>query len=308
MSKLLYAGIRRYLKSIIFWLAVIATAAIAVDFGYWTRNKYIDDVYFLAEFIVLAILFTWLVGREFDEGVFRNKMICGHTKGTIFFSELILSEINCIFLFLIFSGIFVAFNGYIFSNIPANVLIRIFIGCLLSNMAFTAIFVTISCLIPHRAIIAVINILLIFGITFVSNDIDYSLSNEKYNIVYDTETKETVDEYGEYIEEEIEIPGTERKVINPNYVDGWKRSVLKVAYRIMPISYIEDSVMRTYNCFGYNDEYRNNGLTYEDDPNTKFSITREDNKALSVDLVYMPILTLVITAAGYALFRRRDFK
>ena len=54
MSKLLYSGIRRYLKSIIFWLAVIATAAIAVDFGYWTRNNYIDDVYFLAEFIVKA--------------------------------------------------------------------------------------------------------------------------------------------------------------------------------------------------------------------------------------------------------------
>ena len=308
MSKLLYAGIRRYLKSIIFWLAVIATAAIAVYCGNWSRNYYIDDFYFLIEFFAIAILITWLVGREFDEGIFRNKMICGHTKGTIFLSELILGEINCIFLFLIFSGIFAAFNSYVFSNIPASVLIRIFLGCLLSNMALTAIFVTISCIIPHRAIIAIINILLIFGIAFLTTSIDSSLVNEKYDIEYDYETKVTIDEYGNESTEFVEIPGTERKVKNPNYVGGWKRSVLKTAYHITPYSYIYDSLERISNCFSYNNAYRDNGLTYEEDPDTKFSITKADNKALSVDLVYMPILIVIITAAGYALFRRRDFK
>lgn len=311
MSKLLYAGIRRYLKSIIFWLAVIATAATAVLCGNWARNCYIDDVYFLAEFIVMAILFTWLVGCEFDEGAFRNKIICGHKKGTIFLSELILGEINCIFLFLIFSGIFVAFNGYIFSNIPASVLIRIFFGFLLSNMAFTAIFVTISCIIPHRAIIAIINILLVIVLYLSSDMINGMLDMPKYwtesNYDYEIETDENGNEYIE----ETEIPGTEKKAINLDYIDGWKRSVLNVTYPIIPVTYIIESIELTYDCFGYNDiEYDENDkeLSYENNPNKKFTITKEDNKSLSLNLIDMPLVTLAVCAIGYSLFRRRNFK
>jgi len=53
MSKLLHAGIRRYTKSLVFWLSVVSTIIIAIWCGYDAREASIDDVYIIAELTVL---------------------------------------------------------------------------------------------------------------------------------------------------------------------------------------------------------------------------------------------------------------
>ena len=85
MIKLLRAGVRRYLHSVVFWLASIVTVAVAVLCANGARNFYLEDFYIMIEFIIFAVMISWLVGGEYDEGIFRNKVISGHTKVSIFY-------------------------------------------------------------------------------------------------------------------------------------------------------------------------------------------------------------------------------
>ena len=87
MQNLLCAGIRRYIRNIVFWLAIIATSVAATLCAVDTRKHYFDDFYCVIVFISLAVVISWLVGRENDEGIFRNKTVAGYTKGQIFISE-----------------------------------------------------------------------------------------------------------------------------------------------------------------------------------------------------------------------------
>lgn len=45
MSNLLRAGIRRYVRNIVFWLAIIVTIVAAVICAVSTRQHYFDDFY-----------------------------------------------------------------------------------------------------------------------------------------------------------------------------------------------------------------------------------------------------------------------
>lgn len=310
MAKLLRAGVRRYTKSIVFYIILLATVICAVLCGSYARKLYLEDTYIIAEFFAMAILITWLVGREFDEGVFRNKIIAGHSKLSVFLSELILGVGSCVFLFLVFSSIFAAFNSYIFFAVPANVLIRIFFGCLFANITLVAFMVLFSCLIPHRAIIAIVNIVLIFALYLSSYSIDNILNGKEYWLEYDYTYETRIDENGNTYLVSEEIPGSEHFIKNPQYIGGWRRTTLSWIYKFMPLAHIVSNTYLVYNCFGYDyyNIFPDGDLTYETSPDTQFSITVEDNRILSERLIYMPILFLVISVAGYSVFRRKNFK
>jgi hypothetical protein len=50
---------------------------------------YYDDALVIAQMLIHAVMISWVVGKEFKEGIFRNKVIVGHSKGSIYLSELI---------------------------------------------------------------------------------------------------------------------------------------------------------------------------------------------------------------------------
>lgn len=60
MIKLLRAGVRRYLHSVVFWLASIVTVAVAVLCANGARNFYLEDFYIMIEFIIFAVMISWL--------------------------------------------------------------------------------------------------------------------------------------------------------------------------------------------------------------------------------------------------------
>ena len=75
MNKLLRAGIRRYLTSKVYWSVVVAT----LFFGWLTSSESelssMDSSSVIIEFALFAILASWNIGREYEEGIFRNKII-----------------------------------------------------------------------------------------------------------------------------------------------------------------------------------------------------------------------------------------
>ena len=144
MIRLLRAGIRRYFSNIIFWIAVILTLGLSVLMSYQARNAFYDDGLVIGQMMINAIMISWIICREYKDGVFRNKIIIGHTRENIFMSELILAIGFTLVMYFIGAIIYLVFNNYQIPLIPASVMIKMTIDYVLSNMVLTAFLVTNS--------------------------------------------------------------------------------------------------------------------------------------------------------------------
>ena len=316
MAKLLRAGIRRYLHSIIFWLAFIATAVIAYVCATEARGYAVDDMYAVISFVINTILIVMLVGREYSDGGFRNKVINGHTKGSIFISELILG-VGAVLLFCItFFAIFFVITNYIFTVFPTALILKMFFDCVLAQMAFAAILVTLCCWIPNRTVVAIINILLVFAMFFGSTVIQAQLSQPEFFEEYDTVTEEKVDENGKihYFEQKVE--GSERLRDNPAYVGGLKRTILETVDNLSPYGHISDYITFTYSWFNYemSSSWEENGVqytqTWEDIANRIVAeeISEDDHKNVEKNMLYSAILLLGVSVIGFIGFRKKELK
>ena len=108
MIKLLKAGFFRLKKDVIFWLFVFLTIGIAgFSLFRYTSNEgvYLDKI--LNEFIMyiglfIAIFVSIFVGKEHSQGIIRNKIIVGHSRISIFLSNLIISIVVSLLCELIY--------------------------------------------------------------------------------------------------------------------------------------------------------------------------------------------------------------
>ena len=322
MSRLLHSGVRRYARSVLFWLAVVATVGLALYSGMLAR-QHCDGMYMVIEYVIYAILLSWLIGREYDEGIFRNKVIAGHTKSAIFVSEWILGVGACTILFLIYFTIFTACNGYIFSRFPAIVLVEIFVGFLLINIVVATIFVVLSSLISRRVIVGVVNIVLLYMLMWVGYTIENVIEAPEYYEVSDMQEELLYNENGESYWVTTSIPGTERQEKNQTYVGGVFREVLQRIYPAVPLGQLEEYmyIMNLYLGYGYVDI---DGEFVEEQPpefgtveageymKEAFGIevvgTEEVAKIFRCYTLYSLGATAIIFALGYGAFRKKELK
>ena len=186
MTKLLRACIRRYTHNTIFWIAAVLTIGLGISIAHSTRMTYYDDALVIAQMLIHAVMISWVVGKEFKEGIFRNKVIVGHSKGSIYLSELICGVGIAFVLYFLCAVIFVAFNFYEVPLLPASLIVKIFVDYVLLNICLAAIFVTISCLFSQQAIIAIVNIALVLVMTTASQRLYAQLSQPQYLERYET--------------------------------------------------------------------------------------------------------------------------
>lgn len=304
MTKLLRAGIRIYLHSFVFWLAIAITVVSAVMCGNHARALYYDDPYIIIVLAAAAAMVSWLVGRENGEGIFRNKLVSGHSKGNVFLSELILGIGACVLMYLLFAVIFLCFNSYIIGVVSTVPALKIFLSCLLATACFAAIFVTVSCLVPQRAIIAIINILLVFGLIFVVYTLQDRLNQPEY--YYETDYREVTytDEYGNVHMQMEPIEETERPIENKYYLDSPLREIFEVTNNVLPFSHFNDAKSIVGYWFGYTDYFGED--TWENSANLE--VTEESEKMLTYNLIYSAVVLLVISGIGYICFRKKDLK
>ena len=108
MIKLLKAGFFRLKKDVIFWLFIFLTIGMAgfTLFRYLSvEGAYLDKI--LNEFIMyiglfIAIFVSIFVGKEYGQGIIRNKIIVGHSRISIFLSNLIISIVVSLLCELIY--------------------------------------------------------------------------------------------------------------------------------------------------------------------------------------------------------------
>ena len=126
MIKLLKAGFFRLKKDVIFWLFIFLTIGMAgfTLFRYLSNEGvYLDKI--LNEFIMyiglfIAIFVSIFVGKEYGQGIIRNKIIVGHSRISIFLSNLIISIVVSLLCELIYLIIFFLIGTPLFGQMQMS--------------------------------------------------------------------------------------------------------------------------------------------------------------------------------------------
>ncbi len=302
MAKLLRAGLQRYTRSPLFWVCMLICVGTGVLLGFGTHNGSFSTFHYLYFLLTNASLVSLLIGREFSDGMFRTKIAVGHPKWKIFLSEAVLALTVTFLMCLIHSALILAFNLKVFDYIDTAGLAFIFVGVLSTALAFSALFVFISCLISKRAIAPVLCILLTVALCFSTFSVTESLSEPK---THDYMVK-IEDKNGEQSWESRSEP-------NPRYVDEPARSMLKWFMKVSPFgqfSSYEDAfgpmfmlpyITETNRPAGSNtyDEFLQTGV---------YTVDEETVKSLHPLPFYQFGLIFILLGGGCLLFRKKDFR
>ena len=238
MRELLSAGLHRFRKSAVFWVTLAITLVLGLIAGAVTESSAsLQIIYFVGLFLVIVIQISLMIGIEFGNGVVRNKLIAGHGKSAVFFSELILSLISATLLFVVFYGAFALFNANAqwLKHVNARVMATVIVVLWLLHLTLAAICTAICFFIPYyAAVAAVLNVVLVLVMTFVCDDLHLRFNEPEFF-------------YTRYYDENGEL-GPEIAEPNPKSIprDSTEYALLHTAYYIMPFGQLIDCATAVY--------------------------------------------------------------
>ncbi len=263
MSRLIHTGIIRYLKSKIYWMAVIATIILSLS--------YFNEDVISFQFLVFAIVTTWDICQEYLEGGFSDKLIVGYTKKDIFLSELIISILANLFLFIIFTIVFSITHKYIFVVMPASIMIKCLIVTLMAVISIITIGVAVSNLVSHK----VLSIFVFVAVLLFIYIGDFEIYSE---LVYRETAGKTI------------------------------KNCYEVIHDTLPTSTLENSneIVRKY--LDYPSEHPWYKLAIKMDLFEQDDISQEENKMLNMSIIYSLGAIVVFTGLGYYLFNKKELK
>ena len=281
MSKLLLSEFVRMLKSKLFWLVVIAMAVCeiyCVQFGARINNKLgdvtLDQYYFyLAPMvgIFFAVFISLFLGTEYSDSTIRNKMMVGHTRRQIYFSYYLTCLIGAIIMEI---GWFIGgLTGIpLLGSFTADtkMLIQYFVSILLFTTVLTALFVGISLILPNKAGSAVLQIILILILIFLSAEI--------YNGLCEPEESS-----GYFLSETGQLTMSDPKP-NPRYIGGALRTFCIWAVNISPVG---QGILILHQSAG-------------DSESVPYLPT--------LQMVSSLVVTILFLGVGVAVFQRKDLK
>lgn len=231
MSKLLSANFARLWKNKLFWvlMACMAFMGIYKPISCWkdiTANGYdatLNNVFFqYAIFILIlaAVFCSLFIGREYSDGTIRNKVIAGHTRAAIYFSNLIVCAVADVLMCLAFivPALLVGIPLLGFLTPATDVLIGVLCSLAMS-VALSSIFNMTAMLIQNKAAVGIICILIAFAMLFGGLEIRTKLSMSEFNVTY------TTLDNGEELREVLP---------NPRAVHGTKRVIYEFLYDFLP--------------------------------------------------------------------------
>lgn len=236
MNKLLAANFSRLLRNKVFWVCCIFAFCYGVFMqvmNYLTTTAsgevpQIDDLFFSFSIwtgILLSAFISLFLGTEYSDGTIRNKLVIGHRRRDIYLSNLIvcitagavMCALNLIASFAVGLPLIGRFDA------GAELVFATCIGILVAAAAFASICTMISMLCQNRAAAAVINILLIFLLLFVSLYIRAWL-----------EAPETITTQSVVMDENGVSSMTTEEVPNPVYLRGATREVCEFINDFLP--------------------------------------------------------------------------
>ncbi|MBQ7346415.1 MAG: ABC transporter permease subunit [Clostridia bacterium] len=290
MSKLLQTGLRRYLVSPLWWLTAVTAAVTGAYFGLTFNRIYsFESMAALVPTILFAILLSLSIGREFGDGTVRNKIVAGHRKGAVFISELILGVGACLCLSLLFLITFAIFQAPYLSRVPIGVFGKVFAALFFLYLSTAAMMTVLSLLIANKSASAIVCLLLILVLVLLSDNLHSALNRPEFYrtpVIGEDGEGSFLDQYKGYM-------------YNPNYVKGTRRKVYQFVLDLLPVGQIVECCAIVDNCISETDRYGKPA---------PYTPTEEESRLLDTCSYYAVGLSVVFSAIGWLIFRKRDLK
>lgn len=248
MNNLLTANFARLKKDKFFWLTVIVMTGwglFAAGMQIYNAMKYkmayeitMDSILFgycWAVGVVCAVFSSMYIGSDYSDGTVRNKLIVGHKRSSIYLSNLItvltVMIFSCVLYLISASALGFPFVKEITMDFKTAV--TLILCSIPMVIAYSAIFTAISMTNQNKAVVAIISIILAFGLFFAATLIRSMLEAEPmistgYEITADGELI-----MGEYVP-------------NPHYLTGMKRKLFEFLYDFLPSGQSEQFMSGKY--------------------------------------------------------------
>lgn len=202
MRRLLRANLRRLWKSACFWLCMAAAGAwILVAFGCECYNLvylgeglgtgFADSIIFSImpgiDFII-AVFVSMFIGTEYSNKTMRNKIVVGHSKRSVYLSNVSICSLGALMMYLLNFAIF-TFGGLALLGpfeFPKETLICFLCG-LAGMVAKTSIFVLAAMLITSKSVSVIVTILMAYFLMIFVIEMDVRVKQpaffeeEEYN-------------------------------------------------------------------------------------------------------------------------------
>lgn len=228
MIKLLKAVAFRLKKDIMFWLFVFLTIGIC---GFTLfRYSSIDEITLdkvLNEFIMyigffIAIFVSIFIGKEHSQGILINKIVVGHSRISIFLSNLFISILVSLLCELIYFLIVSLVGKHLFENVKIQSiqLVMIILNTVLIIISFCSIFNFITMICSEITISTTICIIIFIVMYIIQGVFSLNAHSPKYieHILYDENGNKHI------ISQEL----------NPNYPGDQKVKKAKIMYLAIP--------------------------------------------------------------------------
>lgn len=286
MTKLLYAEFSRLFHSLIFKVGILFSAGLSffIIFMRWLDVRQHPDFYTVLPasyhnadelifvggiylIFVFAIFVGEFIGREYGDGTIRNKLVCGHTRRSIYLSKLIVCSVACLSIHLLYILVSVLMGILLIDGTTltiAQLLLSTLTGSF-AIIAITALMLFISMIIPHKAAGSVCCLLLALLMMFGSLTIYQRLQSEEY---YDAYT---------YTDETTGVSVFVDRQRNPYYPTGIKRELYEFLNEYLPFSQLYSILM-----------------------------TESESYPDGIRIVYDCITILLVSGAGIIMFNRKD--
>jgi len=181
MNRLLTGNLIRLRKNIIFWLSLVCALVgplytVLNNWYYknlWDMDIQADTAFLLSGadyffMVALAVVISLFVGTEFSDNTIRNKLIAGHTRASVFLSNLIASIVVVVIMYLV--SVAASCVGIPLLNkleLPIDKLI-LQMGCAIVSVSVVATFIcSVTMVIGNRVISAIVSILSVIGLQLI---------------------------------------------------------------------------------------------------------------------------------------------
>lgn len=175
MMNLVRAELHRYRRSMLFWGAVLASffvgiwsghVSATISYGGDFRGSF-EAIYYIPLFVVLGIFTAFTIGREYSDGVIRNKVIIGNTRSEIFLSKLLVSFLVSAIFSTVFLAAYLIQTGSVMAGyLPFSIVAKAILSLYLVSGVWAVLFSTISLLISRQEVSVLVNLALVLAVFF----------------------------------------------------------------------------------------------------------------------------------------------
>lgn len=239
MTRLIRANFSRLVKSRLFWLETFlmaATGALSVITMYREKLStagYDPDISALmfagGIYMIMAgaVFIGLFVGTDYSDGTIRNKLIVGHGRNGVYFSNLIVCMAALLIMHLAYIAVSFGLGTLMIgpTEIPASLFFKVFLIGLAALAALCSVFLMISMVISSKAS-GCVAALIVAIVIFMTGMMIYSrLQESEYIEGYSMSYNETTGE-----NEALQPERTE----NPRYITGTKREIYEFFNDFLP--------------------------------------------------------------------------